>query len=81
MSNIVNLRGEVPASAGEPQPDLIEALEDLLERARSGEVQGVSMAYIYRDMAVSHGAYGQTNAVALLGALYRELQTLAEGRE
>lgn len=39
MGDVVGINGERPAVVGEPQADVIGILENLLERARSGQVQ------------------------------------------
>lgn len=60
----VNLPPEVNAQ-------LIETLEDLLERARSGEIVGVAYATQYRDQSVTHYWAGSfTGVYTVVGALH-----------
>lgn len=44
MSNVVGLRGEIPLYT--PVPEVIECLEELLARAKAGEVRAVALAYV-----------------------------------
>jgi hypothetical protein len=47
MTKIVNIGG-LPSSRGrEPVPEIVDALTDLLERARSGDLR--LLAYVYVD--------------------------------
>lgn len=40
-SNVIGISGHRPTQLGEPNAALIEALEDTLERARSGQLQSL----------------------------------------
>lgn len=53
MSVVVGLRGETPT--GQPVADVVQLLEELLERARAGELRGIAYATVERDGAVCHG--------------------------
>jgi hypothetical protein len=82
MSNVVNLLGEAAMESGEPDGYTIAELERLLEAARSGEVQGVTGAYLYRDGTSAGFNAGWRNR-SLLGALeiskHRLTTSLIEG--
>ena len=43
MSNIFNLRGSKIANASEPNEDVINFLEMLLENARMGKIRGIAV--------------------------------------
>lgn len=71
MTNVVPFDPEstaVPA-AGVPQSDVIEALEWLLERARSGEVQTVAVAFMDKDSLASWRVQGLVGGYSFLGAV------------
>jgi hypothetical protein len=46
---VVGLRGEIVPQAVGVIPDVVKLLEDMLERARSGDVVGVSVAVQHSD--------------------------------
>jgi hypothetical protein len=46
---VVGLRGAIVPQAMPPNADVIKLLEDTLERARSGNVLGVSLVMQYSD--------------------------------
>jgi hypothetical protein len=50
MAEVVGLRGVVPV--GEPVAEVVEALEGLLERARSGRLRAVAYVTVGADGAV-----------------------------
>lgn len=74
--NVIDITHRGPAlAAAEPNDDVIQQLEWLLEAARSGEVLGVVGAFLYRDgIACGFGVGWQGNA--LLGALVRRQHIL-----
>mgnify|MGYP007011825765 CR=1 FL=1 len=45
MTKVVSLTGNVSALAQEPQPQVIEALEKLLDEAKSGRIQHIAAVY------------------------------------
>lgn len=60
MSNVVNMHGE-PADItppGTPDPDIVEQLEMMLELARSGEMNGLMVAWTYHDGATNGASKG-----------------------
>jgi len=64
--SIVNGAQVVPP--GEPRPALIEFLEELTEMARSGELDGIAIACLYRTDATNHAMRGRVTR-SLIGAL------------
>lgn len=59
---------EKPAN-GQPQPDLVEALERLLAAAKTGEIQAVAFAIIDDDRGVSTAWKGGFVANELMSAV------------
>lgn len=61
----------VPAPIREPAPQLVAALEDILDRARRGEVVGFACVFEASNGIVDHILYGQPpgNAYKMVGAL------------
>ena len=47
--NVIGLRGSVPKRMGIVDEDVVRQLEDLLERARAGELNGIAVAMHYGD--------------------------------
>ena len=72
MSKVTSIHGCSVPEAGEPQPLLVEFLEELLERARSGELQGLGTVSFWRDRTTSWthrglaGSFSQVGAAAML---------------
>ncbi len=75
-SNVIDIHHRGPAmAAAEADAAVIEQLEWLLAAARSGEMQGIVGAFLYRDgTACSFGVGWQGNA--LLGSLARRQHIL-----
>lgn len=57
----------------EPQDAVVKALEDILERARSGEIVGVGIIEMYRDGGTACEAVGKVNKRSFLGCLVQML--------
>ena len=54
----------------DPNPDAIEYLEDLLERAKTGEIQGFAIALNKHKAITANGWSGiRTNCMAIIGEL------------
>lgn len=77
--------GHPQPSGGEPNEELVELLEELLEKARSGEILGIAGAAAYPSpvgtiMPVGSFRSGWSSSVAMAGALenvkYRILRSL-----
>lgn len=63
MSKVVSLHGGPvgpagPTTSSEPDETVIEILEELLERAKTGEVSALAYAYLLPDNAVGNGWAG-----------------------
>lgn len=77
--NVIGLHGRLVLEAQPPNEDLIRRVESLLEKARSGEVQGMAGAYLYRDGSTgslnvgvhSYGLFGR--ALACLNLASQQL--------
>ena len=48
-SNVVALNGQKIFAGGESNPDVVKLLEEALERARSGDIQGFALAWTCVD--------------------------------
>lgn len=68
-SNVVALSGQVPTEAGQPYPQLVEMLEELLDKAKSGEIQGACVAYMFRDGSSVFETSTRDTTYSLVGAL------------
>lgn len=68
---VVTIRSGVEVlPPGEPRPKLIAMLEDLLERARSGDICGAAIAFKFSDE--THGfQYSGAWGDGLMGAVER----------
>jgi hypothetical protein len=53
MSNVVNFNGDEVLLPMEPCDELVSRLEDLLERAKSGDIHGISAVLTHGDGSVS----------------------------
>ena len=51
--NVIGLHGTWEPQPAEANATVVEELERLLEAARSGEIVGISGAYVHRDKLVS----------------------------
>jgi len=70
MSDVVSINsGLVSPKAGEVHEPLVNMLESLLEKAKSGEIQGVSAAYIYSDGTETYWTTTRVTTFGLIGAL------------
>lgn len=80
MTKVVGIHGYKPTFK-EPNPKVIELLEDLLEQARSGEIIGLSGALLYHDKlsgTVYGGIVGTYGMVGALDVMKSELKKLCE---
>ncbi len=85
--SVVTLPGvsdhDKPAN-GQPQQDLIEALEKLLEAAKTGEIQGVALAIIGDDRHICtawKGGFVATELMAAVAWLYFRYGRAFDGGE
>lgn len=67
MSNVVNLAGEPATIAG--NDDLVEQLEELLERARAGSITAMGMAFVNIDGSISTRWSGGDQSIPMIAAV------------
>jgi hypothetical protein len=48
MSNIIGLNGITPPEPNGANPDIVEILEQYLDKARSGDLQAIGMITVHR---------------------------------
>lgn len=80
MSNsdrVVSLYGDIVAQPYQPVEETIEKLEELLERAKSGDVKGFHAVLVYGDdtVGISRTLMPSYRAVGALHALVVEMST------
>lgn len=68
-AEVVGLYGAFEPNCPEPNAKLVEELERLLEAARSGEIVGLTGAYLHRENGVSYSHAGAIGTFGMLGAL------------
>jgi hypothetical protein len=68
MSNIVGLRGDEFLAPGIAHPETAKLAEEILEMARSGEIQGLTAILSHHDAVVSARRTGRIS-YALLGIM------------
>lgn len=67
-ARVVSLRGGEIQPPGEVRPNVVELAEEILERARSGEIMGLSAVLHHSDEACSFRHVGPTD-FRVLGCL------------
>lgn len=68
--NVIGIRGERPAQLGEPRHELIAVLENLLDRAKSGQIQSlIATGFTSDGIRLSAWADLHDNVYEMLGAL------------
>lgn len=84
MSKVVPFSGSIVP--GEPDPDIIEVVEDLLDEAKSGKLRGIAFGAVKTGNALSTGWVGSdgtrdslSTSVTLLH--HRFVATILEGNE
>jgi hypothetical protein len=66
--SVVNLWSGEPASVA-GNPDLVEQLEEMLSRARSGQITAMSMAYVNADGTIATRWSGGDQAIPMVAAI------------
>lgn len=66
--SVVNLWSGEPASAA-GNPDLVDQLEEMLSRARSGQITAMGMAYVNADGSIATRWSGGDQAVPMVAAI------------
>ena len=79
-SDVTYIRGARPddGEPAEPRPALVKYLEDLLERARSGDLQGIVTVGMDADGFAAYGLIGSCGGFAMQGALTLASTLVAE---
>ena len=81
MSNIVAINSAV-VPEGQPNPEIIERLESLLEDARAGDIRAISYVAVRSDYCARSWFYAQPLfGTTLLGWLCRLKHSLTESVE
>jgi hypothetical protein len=70
MTKVVNL------FAGKPVPEVIDMLEDMLAKARSGEITGVAAGVMYSDDSPGTYEAGFILSYSLIGMIFGMLNEL-----
>lgn len=70
VTNIIGLFGKNPnLTHGEPDPELIEYLEELLERARSGNLRAIAVAQVTSERSLGSGWKGGCDTHDMIAAI------------
>ena len=75
---VVSLSGAPVAAAGEVSDAAVEAVEDVLARVKSGDVQGVVILHVNSDETVGYWCAGTFVSSTLVGTMYSVMQGIAE---
>ena len=67
-SKVVSLTGAEVIPPGTVRPELVAELESLLEMAKSGEIEGIAAAVLYRDDCTTFRLKGRMSR-ALIGVI------------
>tara|TARA_R100001086_G_scaffold83982_1_gene41098 strand:+ start:1939 stop:2184 length:246 start_codon:yes stop_codon:yes gene_type:complete len=81
MGDVLSMNGGIALQNATPNEDLIEELEDMLERARSGEIQTVCFAILNFDESTTYFTRGLHATRGLLGSLVLLQRDLLEDIE
>lgn len=79
MSKVTSIRGYAIPEPGQPQPEVVQELEMLLDRAKSGEVIGILWSTSHPDGTSSNHFIGRISrsmvgsAFAVMSRVSREL--------
>lgn len=70
MSNVISISGNQPLQLGEPSKALVEALEDALAMAKSGQLQNlIGTGFTSDGSRLSIWAGEHSNVCEMLGAI------------
>jgi hypothetical protein len=71
MGEVTGLFGAHPVvmANGEPDAEVIEALEHWLEQARSGYLRALASCRVYKDRSIAHGWFGHADAHDMLSGV------------
>lgn len=68
MTEVVNLWTREPASVA-GNPDLIEQLEEMLDRAKAGSITAMGMAFVNADGSISTRWSGGDQVIPMIAAV------------
>lgn len=74
---VTNIFGGATVSQ-KPNEATIAFLEDLLERAKSGDVVGVAVSSLHWDQAASYAVVGSVGGYSMIGGLEMAKATVVE---
>lgn len=77
MGEVRYFEGGEPILEDGKNPECVEYLEQMLEKARSGEIVGVAIAMQYADGASSSGRAGFLFNQRVIGALMQQVVRLS----
>lgn len=79
-AEVVGIRGDPVVAAAERRQQVIDQLEELLERAKSGDIQGVQIVTLHSDGTVGYwpGGLIQYN---LIGRMFAAAADMAREHE
>lgn len=71
MGDVRGLFGDHPVvlAQGEPDGEVIAALEKWLDQARSGHLRGIASARVYGDRSIAHGWEGHVDSHDMLSGV------------
>ena len=76
-NSIVSLHGHaIPTQ--EPDHEVIEMLQDLMESAQSGDLQGMAWVGVYKGNTTSSNWTGNVSSLLLLGLMVQAQHDLAQ---
>lgn len=76
--NVIGMRGDITPYAGVPRQGVIDVLTELLERAKSGDLQAIAAAWTDRDGSGNFQYTGCLGGYSMIGALAIMNQRLVE---
>lgn len=68
MSKVVSISGG-PIPVEGPDPEVIAHIEDLMERARRGEIKEIAVAWVSASGRIGNSWQGRTDGFVLMGAI------------
>lgn len=75
---VVPFHGGKAVQSPEPQPDIVAALRDLMERAKTGDLQTLAYAAMEADEQCMSEVVGRVDGFGILGALAMTRRDLEE---
>lgn len=75
--NVVSMKGDPILQPGEPVPSVVEWCEQLVERARAGEIKGIACCVVFADDATGAAIRGQIS-YALVGRMHAVSQEVID---